>query len=133
MKRPGETVSEADVSVFDMLVEVKEIDRRLKKVMERAINKPGIHIALIGPLGTGKSLIASCIEKLPRSTFVSGTNVTRASLRDALLDKRPRFLVFDEEVEKKKRGGEKIASRTSPPFMKESFSSISLSCSPGFG
>lgn len=91
-----EQLEEIDISVFDRLIEVRKVDKRLKQVMRKVLNKPGTHIALIGPPGTGKSLVASCIEKLPRSTFISGTDVTRASLRTELMNIRPRFLVFDE-------------------------------------
>lgn len=87
---------EVDLSTFDKLIEVREIDRRVKKVMERASKKPGIHVALIGGPGTGKSLIASCIEESTRSAWISGTDMTKASLRDELIQTRPRFVLLDE-------------------------------------
>lgn len=89
-------VGKVDLSELDKLIEVRDVDARIKKVMRKAVTKPGIHIAFVGPPGTGKSLIAGVIENLPRSLRVPGTDVTRASLRDDLVDKRPRFLVFDE-------------------------------------
>lgn len=85
-----------DLSVFDKLIEVRDVDKKVKKVMQRATKETGIHIGLVGGPGTGKSLIASCIEKSTRSTWISGTDMTKASIRDKLIEDRPRFVIIDE-------------------------------------
>lgn len=87
---------EVDLSVFDKVIEVRPVDKKIKKIMKRAVENPGIHVCLVGGPGTGKSLIASCIEKSTRSTWISGTDMTKASIRDNLMENKPRFVIIDE-------------------------------------
>jgi len=58
--------------------------------------KKPVHILLIGPPGTAKSLMLMEIERLPGSIFITGGTTTKVGLRDILMDKKPRFLIIDE-------------------------------------
>lgn len=87
---------EVDLSAFDRMVEVRAVDRQIKRVVNRAADQPGIHVKLVGGPGTGKSLVMSCLEDSTRATWVSGSDMTKASVRDHLLEDRPRFLLIDE-------------------------------------
>jgi len=55
-----------------------------------------VHILLIGPPSTGKSLILMEVERLAGSIFVTAGTMTRVGLRDILLNYKPRFLLIDE-------------------------------------
>jgi Holliday junction DNA helicase RuvB len=55
-----------------------------------------VHILLIGPTGTAKSLILMEVERLRGSVFITGGSATKVGIRDILLEKRPRFLIIDE-------------------------------------
>ncbi|MEM1694343.1 MAG: AAA family ATPase [Ignisphaera sp.] len=58
-------------------------------------SKP-VHILLIGPPGTAKSLMLMEVERLPGAIFVTAGTSTKAGIRDVLLNYRPRFLIIDE-------------------------------------
>ncbi|MEM4554148.1 MAG: AAA family ATPase [Ignisphaera sp.] len=55
-----------------------------------------VHILLVGPPGTAKSLMLMEIERLPGAVFVTAGTSTKAGIRDILLNYRPRFLIIDE-------------------------------------
>lgn len=52
---PSPAEARVDLSVFDKVVEVRPQDKKVKKVIQKAVNNPGIHVALIGPPSSGKS------------------------------------------------------------------------------
>ncbi len=58
-------------------------------------NNP-VHILLVGPPGTAKSLILIEVERLSGSVFITGGTTTKVGIRDILVDKRPRILIIDE-------------------------------------
>ena len=69
----------------------------LKEIIKQSIlNDEPVHILLVGPPGTAKSLILMEIERLPGSAFVTMGTATKAGIRDVLLYRRPRFLIIDE-------------------------------------
>ncbi|MEM2220897.1 MAG: AAA family ATPase [Ignisphaera sp.] len=55
-----------------------------------------VHILLIGPPGTAKSLMLMEVERLPGTVFVTAGTSTKAGIRDVLVNYRPRFLIIDE-------------------------------------
>ena len=69
----------------------------LKEIIKQSItNDEPVHIMLVGPPGTAKSLILMEIERLPGSAFVTMGTATKAGIRDVLLYRRPRYLIIDE-------------------------------------
>jgi Holliday junction DNA helicase RuvB len=55
-----------------------------------------VHILLVGPPGTAKSLMLTEIERLKGSVFLTAGTATKVGIRDVLIDKRPRYLIIDE-------------------------------------
>lgn len=69
----------------------------LKELIVRSVQaeKP-IHILLVGPAATAKSLILYEIERLEGSVFVLGGTASKVGIRDIIVEKTPRFLIIDE-------------------------------------
>jgi len=55
-----------------------------------------VHILLVGPPGTAKSLMLMEVERLSGSVFIIGGTSTKAGIRDVLIEKKPRILIIDE-------------------------------------
>lgn len=55
-----------------------------------------IHILLVGPPASAKTLFMLGCMKLERSYFTLGTHSTKSGMVDYLFEKRPRFLIIDE-------------------------------------
>ena len=55
-----------------------------------------IHVLLVGPPASAKTLFMLGCMKLDRSYFTLGTHSTKSGMVDYLFDKRPRYLVIDE-------------------------------------
>jgi len=55
-----------------------------------------VHILLVGPPSTGKSLMLMECERLKGSVFLTAGTATKVGIRDLLMDRRPRFLIIDE-------------------------------------
>lgn len=58
-------------------------------------DKP-VHLLLVGPPSTAKSLILNEIERLKGSAFITMGTSTKAGIRDILLERRPKYLIIDE-------------------------------------
>lgn len=55
-----------------------------------------VHILLVGPPATAKSLMLMEVERLQGSVFVTMGTATKVGLRDMLLEWKPRILIIDE-------------------------------------
>ncbi|HEX2306493.1 MAG TPA: hypothetical protein VHH33_09415 [Nitrososphaeraceae archaeon] len=55
-----------------------------------------IHILLVGPPASAKTLFMLGCMKLERSYFTLGTHSTKSGMVDYLFEKRPRYLIIDE-------------------------------------
>lgn len=55
-----------------------------------------IHILLVGPPASAKTLFMLGCMKLERSYFTLGTHSTKSGMLDYLFEKRPRYLIVDE-------------------------------------
>jgi Holliday junction resolvasome RuvABC ATP-dependent DNA helicase subunit len=69
----------------------------VKRIFSLAINssKP-VHILLVGPPASAKTLFMLECMKLERSYFTLGSGSSKAGMLDYLFEKRPRFLIIDE-------------------------------------
>lgn len=69
----------------------------LKEIVIRSLRaeKP-LHILLIGPPASGKSILLSEIGRLPRSRFALGGGASKAGITQLLAEQRPRYLIIDE-------------------------------------
>jgi len=55
-----------------------------------------VHILLVGPPSTGKTLILAEIERLKGSVFITAGTATKVGIRDIIVERRPRYLIIDE-------------------------------------
>jgi len=54
------------------------------------------HIMLEGVAGSGKSIFLMELERLPNAVFTTGETLSKAGLRETLIEAQPRFLIIDE-------------------------------------
>jgi len=82
---------------IDRLFDAIENHDDVKEVFRYALtsNDP-VHVLLIGPPSSGKTLFILSLEKLPGAFFVVGYRSTKAGLAEVLLTMRPRYLLIDE-------------------------------------
>jgi len=96
---PGDETYDVPVTeeMLDQLFEPIEGHDDVKRILKYAILSPEpVHVLMIGAPGTGKTLFAMCLEKLPGAMFVAGYRSTKAGLYEVLKQFRPRFLIIDE-------------------------------------
>ena len=55
-----------------------------------------IHILLVGPPASAKTLFLTSLMQLKNSYFADGANSTKAGMIDYLFENRPRYLLCDE-------------------------------------
>lgn len=69
----------------------------LKGLILRSLHadKP-LHLLLVGPPASGKSIVLSEISRLPRSRFALGGSSSKAGITQLLAEQRPRYLIIDE-------------------------------------
>ena len=79
--------------LFESIVGYSDIKRLFQ--MSLASDKP-VHILLVGPPASAKTLFMLECMKLDRSYFTLGTHSTKSGMIDYLFDKRPRYLIVDE-------------------------------------
>lgn len=88
--------------VEELLSPVEGLDD-VKEVIKYAVTSlDPVHVLLIGPPATGKSLILHCLERLPGALFIAGYRASKAGLQEAVLRYRPRYLLIDE-IDKMRR------------------------------
>ncbi|WP_148686981.1 AAA family ATPase [Candidatus Nitrosocosmicus hydrocola] len=69
----------------------------VKKIFTYALNSSlPVHILLVGPPGSAKTLFLMECMKLSRSYFTLGSHSTKAGMLDYLFNNRPRNLIIDE-------------------------------------
>lgn len=68
-----------------------------KDILTRSLvaEKP-VHCLLYGSVASAKTLILEDLVRLPHSTFVLGSSLTRAGLFEVLFNEHPKYLVIDE-------------------------------------
>src|SRR2546422_2640626 len=100
--------------MFTKLVQRKSSDDRLfddviglddvKEIFQMSIDadKP-VHILLVGPPASAKSLFMSSLAKLERSYYAVGRSSTKSGIFDYLFEHRPRYFIIDEIEKMNKR------------------------------
>ena len=69
----------------------------VKKIFTYALNSSlPVHVLLVGPPGSAKTLFLMECMKLSRSYFTLGSHSTKAGMLDYLFNNRPRNLIIDE-------------------------------------
>jgi Holliday junction DNA helicase RuvB len=87
-------------SLFDAIVGFDDI----KELFDMSIraDKP-VHLLLVGPPASAKSLFMSSLTKLERSYYVVGSSSTKSGIFDYLFEYRPRYFIIDEIEKMNKR------------------------------
>jgi Holliday junction DNA helicase RuvB len=79
--------------LFDTIVGYEDVKRLFN--MSLGSDKP-VHILLVGPPASAKTLFMLECIKLERSYFTLGSHSTKSGMLDYLFEKRPRYLIVDE-------------------------------------
>ncbi len=90
---PPEEEVVVPTDLFDAIVGYEDV----KSIMVRSLTseKP-VHIFLVGPPASAKTIFLLCIDDLPKARYVLGGSSTKAGLTDVLLTQGPRYLLIDE-------------------------------------
>jgi replication-associated recombination protein RarA len=79
--------------LFESVVGYSDIKKLFQ--MSLSSDKP-VHILLVGPPASAKTLFMLECMRLERSYFTLGSQSTKSGMIDYLFDKRPRYLIVDE-------------------------------------
>jgi len=90
---PEQTKPESSQVVFDSIIGYDDVKRLFR--MSLSSQMP-VHILLVGPPASAKTLFMLECMKLERSFFTLGSHSTKSGMIDYLFDKRPRYLIIDE-------------------------------------
>jgi Holliday junction DNA helicase RuvB len=76
----------------------------IKEIFDMTIkaNRP-VHVLLVGPPASAKSLFMSSLTKLERSYYAIGSSSTKSGIFDYLFEHRPRYFIIDEIEKMNKR------------------------------
>ena len=70
---------------------------KVKWVLKASIvSKDPVHVLLVGPVATAKTLFLSELSRLPESRYILGSASSKAGIIDFLLEYRPKYLIIDE-------------------------------------
>jgi len=90
-----EGAEEGDIppDLFDFILGHDQV----KDLIWKSINaERPVHILLVGPPATAKSMFLGELARLPFSRFALGGSTRKGGLEDYLLEFRPRYLIIDE-------------------------------------
>lgn len=79
--------------LFDGIIGYNDVKRLFN--LSFSSEKP-VHILLVGPPASAKTLFMLSCMRLERSYFTLGSHSTKSGMMDYLFQKRPRYLVIDE-------------------------------------
>jgi hypothetical protein len=79
--------------LFDQIIGYPEVKRQLLLALNA---RDRIHVLLWGPPSTAKSLFMEALERIPGAKLRFGDQISKAGLRDLLLNDRPEVLIIDE-------------------------------------
>ena len=86
---PNGTIGE----LFDNIIGYNDVKRLFKLSL---ISEVPVHILLVGPPASAKTLFMLECIKLERSHFTIGSQSTKSGMMDYLFEARPRYLIVDE-------------------------------------
>jgi len=89
----GAEEGEIPNDLFDFIIGHEDV----KDLLWKSINSERpVHILLVGPPATSKSMFLGELARLPFSRFALGGSIRKGGLEDYLLEFRPRYLIIDE-------------------------------------
>ena len=78
---------------FDYIIGYNDV----KKFLRMSINtEEPVHILLIGPPTSAKTMFIKSMMKLDNSYFTDGGNTTKAGMLDYVFENKPKYLLIDE-------------------------------------
>src|SRR5207245_956850 len=80
-------------SLFEDIIGYDHIKRLFRMALD---SDSVVHILLVGPPASAKTMFLTSLMQLKNSYFADGTNSTKAGMIDLLFENRPRFLLIDE-------------------------------------
>src|SRR5712692_4474855 len=87
-------------ALFDAIIGYDDI----KELFVMSINaERPVHLLLVGPPASAKSLFMSSLTKLERSYYAVGSSSTKSGIFDYLFEYRPRYFIIDEMEKMNKR------------------------------
>ena len=96
LEQPEESENE-QIELPEDLFDIVVGHERLKKLFVMSLKAPQpVHILLIGPPATAKSIFLMELERLPRSRYALGGTSSKAGVVDFIIEHRPRYLILDE-------------------------------------
>ncbi len=95
-----QTTGQQKTGLFDNIVGYEDV----KALYDMAVKaeKP-VHLLLVGPPASAKSLFMSSLTKLERSYYAVGSSSTKSGICDYLFEYRPRYFIIDELEKMNKR------------------------------
>jgi holliday junction DNA helicase RuvB len=88
-----EEVESEDNNFFDYIIGYNDV----KKFLKMSINtEEPVHILLIGPPASAKTMFIKSMMKLNSSYFTDGGNSTKAGMLEYIFDNKPKYLLIDE-------------------------------------
>ncbi len=89
----GTEEGEIPDDLFDFILGQDDI----KSLLWKSINSESpVHVLLVGPPASSKSMFLGELARLPFSRFTLGGGTSKAGLSDFLLEFRPKYLIIDE-------------------------------------
>ena len=89
----GTEESEIPPDLFDFILGHEQ----LKDLLWKSVNaERPVHVLMVGPPATAKSMFLGELARLPFSRFALGGSTRKGGLEDYLLEFRPRYLIIDE-------------------------------------
>jgi len=83
--------------VFDTIVGADDIKEVILLSLDSLFeNNKQMHVLLVGPPASAKTLFLLCLEKLEHSDFVIGGSASRAGITQQLFNKKPKLILIDE-------------------------------------
>jgi len=89
----GQEEGEIPPDMFDFILGHDQ----LKDLLWKSINaERPVHVLMVGPPASAKSMFLGELARLPFSRFTLGGGTSKAGLSDFLLEFRPKYLIIDE-------------------------------------
>lgn len=86
-----------DSSVFDSIVGFEDIKEVFLLSFDSLMkNNKQMHILLVGPPASAKTLFLLCLERLALSDFIIGGSASKAGITQQLFNKKPKLIMIDE-------------------------------------
>ena len=103
----GTEDSEIPIDLFDFIIG----HDKLKDLLWKSVNaERPVHVLMVGPPATAKSMFLGELARLPFSRFALGGSTRKGGLEDYLLEFRPRYLIIDEIDKMDMRDGSVLLS-----------------------